>query len=124
MKLHELATKNPKAFWQEIRRIKGGAKNQPSVSLQDFLEHFKGVYSENSEFSQDFVEQFVQNNFDQTNGEAQNNAFHYDTSSLDSAISLTEVRKAISKLKRNKSPGCDLLPPELFLDSTFHALYY
>ena len=117
MKLHELATQNPKASWQEIRRIKGGAENQPSVSLQDFLEHFKGVYSENSEFSQDFVEQFVQNNFDQTNGEAQNNAFHYDTSSLDSAISLTEVIKAISKLKRNKSPGCDLLPPELFYDS-------
>ena len=86
MKLYELASKNPKAFWQEIRRMKGSAENQPSVSLRDFFEHFKGVYSESSEFSQDFVEQFVHSNFDQMNDEAQNNAFHYDTSSLDSAI--------------------------------------
>ena len=42
---------------------------------------------------------------------------HYDTSSLDALITCAEVKKAISKLKRNKSPGFDLLPPELFLDS-------
>ena len=115
IKLHELAKKNPKAVWQEIRRMKGSAENQHSVSVQDFFEHFKVVYSENS--SQDFVEQFVHNQFDRNDGGNQDNELHYDTSSLDSSISLTEVKKAISKLKRNKSPGCDLLPPELFLDS-------
>ena len=38
--------------------MKGSAENQHSVSLQDFFEHFKVVYSENSDFLQDFVEQF------------------------------------------------------------------
>ena len=32
-------------------------------------------------------------------------------------ISQDEVIKAISKLKRKKSPGLDLLPPELFIDA-------
>ena len=75
------------------------------------------MYLENCDFTQDFVEQFVEGSFDRVNGETQNNNFHYDTSSLDALITLAEVKKAISKLKRNKSPGCDLLPPELFLDS-------
>ena len=30
--------------------MKGSAENQHSVSLQDFFEHFKVVYSENSDF--------------------------------------------------------------------------
>ena len=38
--------------------------------------------------------------------------------SLDVPISREEVLKAVSKLKRNKSPGLDLLPPELFIDSS------
>ena len=88
--------------------MKGNTAHQSSVSLQDFFEHFKGVYSENCDFTQDFVEQFVVRGFDRANGETRNINFHYDTSSLDAVIILAEVKKAISKLKRNKSPGCDL----------------
>ena len=47
----------------------------------------------------------------------ESNHLHYDTSLLDSIITYTEVKKAVSKLKRNKSPRYDMLPPELFLDS-------
>ena len=78
LKLHDLASKNPKAFWQEIRRMKGNTAHQSSASLQDFFEHFKGVYSENCDFTQDFVEQFVGGGFDRANGETRNTNFHYD----------------------------------------------
>ena len=42
---------------------------------------------------------------------------HYDTSVFGGIITHAEVEKAVFKLKRNKSPGFDMLPPELFLDS-------
>ena len=38
--------------------------------------------------------------------------------SLDWLLTNAEVMKAFLKLKRNKSPGLDLLPPELFIDSS------
>lgn len=45
------------------------------------------------------------------------NEQQYDTSLLDAKISGKEVRKAILKLKRNKSPGFDLLQSTLFIDT-------
>ena len=41
----------------------------------------------------------------------------FDTSLLDCPITCNEVRKAVSTLKVNKSPGLDSLPPELFIDT-------
>ena len=118
-RLHDLASSNPKAFWQEIRKMKkSGNSNHGSLSIDEFAEHFKEVYSENSNFSQDFVEQFVNEGLINDNISSDDtNQIHYDTSLLDSIITCTEVKKAVFKLKRNKSPGFDLLPPELFLDS-------
>ena len=100
-RLHNLASSNPKAFWQEIRKMKNsGNSNKGPLSIDDFSEHFKEVYSENSNFSQDFVEQFV--NEDMINGNISSGEsyhLHYDTSLLDSIITYTEVKKAVSKLK-------------------------
>lgn len=87
------------------------------MSLQDFVEHFKDVYSENSNFTQNFVEDFVSDNLADTDIDTPIGDRSLDTSSLDAAISVSEVIKAVSHLKRNKSPGIDLLPPELFIDS-------
>ena len=118
-RLHDLASSNPKAFWQEIRKMKKTVNsNHGLLSIDEFAEHFKEVYSENSNFSQDFVEQFVNEGLINDNISSEDtNQIHYDTSLLDSIITCTEVKKAVFKLKRNKSPGFDLLPPELFLDS-------
>ena len=87
------------------------------LSIEDFAEHFKEVYSESSNFSIENVEQFVNEALLNDNDSEVNNQVHYDTSQLDSIITCAEVKKAVFKLKRNKSPGYDLLPPELFLDS-------
>ena len=117
-RLHNLASSNPKAFWQEIRKMKtSGNSNQCSLSIEDFAEHFKEVYSESSNFSIENVEQFVNEALLNDNDSEVNNQVHYDTSQLDGIITCAEVKKAVFKLKRNKSPGYDLLPPELFLDS-------
>ena len=112
-RLHDLASSNPRSFWHEIRRLKQNKSKECNVSLQAFYEHFSQVYSENSQFVIDHVETFVENNFsEEAASEHTSNA-----NSLDMPISQDEVIKAISKLKRNKSPGLDLLPPELFIDA-------
>ena len=118
-RLHNLASSNPKAFWQEIRKMKNsGNSNLSPLSIDEFAEHFKEVYSENSNFSRYFVEQFVNEGLINDNISSEDaNQIHYDTSLLDSIITCVEVKKAVFKLKRDKSPGSDLLPPELFLDS-------
>ena len=115
-RLHDLASSNPRSFWHEIRRLKQNKSKECNVSLQAFYEHFSQVYSENSQFVIDHVETFVENNF---SGNAEEAASEHtsNANSLDMPISQDEVIKAISKLKRNKSPGLDLLPPELFIDA-------
>ena len=107
---------NSRSFWQEIRRLKENKSKQNNVSLQTFYDHFSQVYSENSAFSINHVETFVENNLS-GNSEATESVDIENTDSLDLPISRDEVIKAISKLKRNKSAGSDLLPPELFIDA-------
>ena len=116
-KLHEMASNNPKAIWREIRRMKGGDQGGSKLLLQNCFEHFKDVYSDNRYFTQNFVEDFVSDNLSDTDSDTPIGDRNLDTSLLDAAISVSEVIKAVSHLKRNKSPGIDLLPPELFIDS-------
>ena len=95
-----------------------GNSSESALSIGDIFEHFKEVYSENSNFKQDFVEQFVDEGLGNSNIDiGGNSTMHYDTSVLDGIITCAEVKKAVFKLQRNKSPGFDMLPPELFLDS-------
>ena len=116
-RLHDLASSNPKSFWQEIRRLKENKSKQCNVRLQAFYEHFSQVYSENSDFSLNHVEEYIENNLSNSAQIGTGNEQNVNTESLDLPISREEVLKAITKLKRNKSPGLDLLPPELFIDS-------
>ena len=118
IRLHDLATSNPKAFWSEIRRMKDDKSKQCNVSLQAFYDHFKEIYSENSDFKIDQVDAFIENNFSQNNENYANSDSNTSMESLDSPLTNAEVMKAFFKLKRNKSPGLDLLPPELFIDSS------
>ena len=81
-------------------------------------DHFTEVSSENSDFKIDQVDAFIENNFSQNNGNGANSESNTSMESLDSPLTNAEVMKAFLKLKRNKSPGLDLLPPELFIDSS------
>ncbi|MEW8545044.1 MAG: reverse transcriptase family protein [Candidatus Thiodiazotropha sp.] len=112
-----MAINNPKGFWREIRKLKGSASSQNNIDLSQFHEHFKQIYSDNSNFASEHVEQFIHRNFNNGSNDHPENGRPYDTSLLDEPITCSEVIKAISKLKRNKSPGSDLLPPELFIDT-------
>ena len=76
----------------------------------------KNIFSNEEIFSSEHVEQFIDQTF-HANENFNETEQHYDTLLLDAQISCDEVRKAILKLKRKKSLGLDLLPPELFIDS-------
>ena len=41
---------------------------------------------------------------------------HIRVEELDMLITESEVKKAISSLKKRKNPGADLLPPEVFIE--------
>ena len=97
--------------------MKDDKSKQCSVSLQAFYDHFKEIYSENSDFKIDQVDAFIENNFSQNNENGANSESNTSMESLDSPLTNAEVIKAFLKLKRNKSPGLDLLSPELFFDS-------
>ena len=64
------------------------------------------------------MDAFIKNNFSQNNENGANSESNTSKESLDSPLTNAEVMKAFLKLKRNKSPGLDLLPPELFIDSS------
>ena len=75
-----------------------------------FFDHFKDIYSNVDDFKINYVEEII----NQLGPDPDFNIpVQTNTESLDAVISSQDVHKAISKLKRNKSPGVDLLPPEL-----------
>ena len=98
--------------------MKDDKSKRSNVSLQAFYDRFKEIYSENSDFKIDQVDAFIENNFSQNNENAANRESNINLESLDSPFTNAEVSKAFLKLKRNKSPGLDLLSPELVIDSS------
>ena len=47
--------------------MKDDTSKQCNVSLQAFYDHFKEIYSQNSDFKIDQVDAFIENNFSQNN---------------------------------------------------------
>ena len=105
--LNNAAKHNPKKFWDLVRKYKNKYKRNGEISALEFYNHFRELFSENDTFVNDDVENL-------TNNDLHTNA---NIDQLDSDFSLDEITKAISALKRGKSPGLDMLIPELFLES-------
>ena len=97
--------------WKIINR------NNVASGIFTSYDHFKEIYSENSDFKLDQVDEFIENNFSQSNENTANSESNIHLESSDSPFTREEVIKAFLKLKRNKSPGLDLLPPVLYIDA-------
>ena len=97
--------------------MKVDGSSPSKIGLSDFFDHFKHLFSDGNSFTADHVEQFINQKFNE-NSTSTDTDQPYDTSLLDAQITSHEVKNAIFKLKRNKSPGLDLLPSELFIDTS------
>ena len=102
----DCAKNNPQKFWDELRKLKGRKGGQADISMEEFFDHFKNVYGMADVFSDDNVERIL----------SDHEGLHIRVEELDMLITESEVKKAISSLKKRKSPGADLLPPEVFIE--------
>lgn len=105
--LHDLSKQNPKQFWKEIKKIKKKTVNKHSVSAEDFYLHFNQLFSSDEVYKDEYIETVLNDNI----------VYDNIVNTLDCDFSESEVIKAINRLKRQKSPGEDMLIPELFIDS-------
>ena len=94
----------PKQFWQHINSYRKGRKAATQdVTLEDFAEDFKNLSNNRN----------AQQNFESGEFENQN----IEIEELDMPISLTEIRYAISTLRKEKSPSFDGLLSDFFIDA-------
>ena len=99
-----LSKSAPKQFWRHLNSYRKGKKvATQDVTLEDFAEHFKNLSNNKNS----------QQNSDSSDFENQN----IDVEELDRPIFLSEIRYAISTLKRGKSPGFDGLLSNFFIDA-------
>ena len=105
--LNDAAKNNPKKFWDLIKKYKNKTKNESNITADDFFQYFKDIFENEDSFKSENVEDFLNNN-DNT----------HNVESLDSNFNEDEVLKAIQHLKRHKSPGDDLLVPEIFIEGS------
>lgn len=84
--------------------MKSKCFNENVISLEDFFNYFKGLYSSKEVFQNDDVDNFVQQECAQCD---QNQHM------LSNSISVDEDGRAIFNLKCNKSAGFDRLIPEM-----------
>ncbi len=57
--MRDLALNNSRRYWDEIRRLKSNGNLCPEISLNEFYEHFKDVYSISEPFRDADVEASV-----------------------------------------------------------------
>ena len=104
-KMHTYSRTDPQKFWNEIKKFNKNKSNS-NISSEEFFQHFKDLFPSDEIFKNPNVEC----NLDQFFNE------NLYTENLDKDFTIDEVLKAISSLKRGKSPGMDNLVPEIFID--------
>ena len=108
-KLLNLSKTNPKSFW---KIIKSGKKREGPPADCNFFEHFKNLAEMESNVSEE--------------GRAENdtidqNALEISVEELDREITMEELNNAITKLKKDKSAGADVIINEFLMYSPQHV---
>ncbi|XP_060582312.1 uncharacterized protein LOC132738738 [Ruditapes philippinarum] len=106
--MDEMRRKKPREFWR-IFKSKGQSQNE-AVSAEDFYEHFKNLATQQNitdDEVEDFLKLYDENQHDD----------NVSSCDIDRSITKEEIRKACSKLKRNKSAGIDTCLNEYFLET-------
>lgn len=105
--IEPLRHSNPRDFWKLF--IKNKSTNN-TISMDAFYKHFSNLSMDINTVRHDDSETFCEgNDFNETDCE-------YDE--FNSEITITEVKAAISSLKRNKAMGSDGLMNEYFIECT------
>ena len=81
---------NPQKFWDELRKLKGRIGGQADISMEELFDHFKNLYEMADVFSDDNVERIL----------SDHKGLHIRVEELDMLITESEVKKAISSLKK------------------------
>jgi exonuclease III len=102
-KLHNFAKNQPQKFWKEIKKLKKNKTDIGDITIEEFYDHFKDLYSNNDVFLNNQVDEELSNNLNQNIVEE-----------LDKDFTLEDVLTAISSLKTGKSGGEDRLISEIF----------
>ena len=84
--LHNAAKTEPQKFWREIRKLRGVNNLRSSLSADDFVDHFKDLFSRDYIFENDVIET-----------ELRNEEFNINAvEELDCQFSVQEIDQAIS----------------------------
>jgi hypothetical protein len=104
-KLEEMIASDPKEYWDTLKRLKNECSEHKDtaeyISLDEWKDHFQGIYDKPT-VTNDFLKESLEQ-------EEKIPCF----SALDFKITEQEVRNALGKLKRRKSPRYDLIIGEM-----------
>jgi hypothetical protein len=94
-KLRSLAmsASDSKLFWSEVRALRSSKQEQPNISNDEWLNHFRGVLGADAD--------------DQGHGRPGDDVDDIRVDELDSDITADEVRRAVRHLRSGKAPGLD-----------------
>ena len=97
-KLSELSKRQPKKFWKKIKSFrKDNNNNNGNLKIEDLLQHFKSMFSDET--------------IDTDNNETPDNRLNFDDD-LDAAITLEELKKAVFHQKNKSACGLDTVCTE------------
>ena len=105
-KLEKAETSNPQEYWKLVSELRERNRNTTNSNPEDFTSFFEKLYAKNIKYKNNThtleIEEIVQKTLNRSTD-----------LSLEPDFKIEELRKAIHKLKSNKSAGPDRIPAEM-----------